>query len=125
MPAQRLSSCDTRSRHVTRWLLLDADWNARFPFGASACLRLGRSSKPGRPDVPGLTLDVNAPLGEPNRLYLWGRSWAAIVSLPQLRAVRLTGEVVGVTPVYEDCLAWPHLDGPLLTIVRMGHGGAA
>ena len=71
----------------SRWLWADADWNTRFPFGVGLCVRLGpreprpqhtpeckmdcRCEWPERRRTPQFTLDVNAPLGEPNRLYLW------------------------------------------------------
>lgn len=47
-----------------RWVRADADWNTRFPFGVS----LGVTG----PGFFRLCLDVNAPLGEPNGLYLTG-----------------------------------------------------
>lgn len=84
-----------------RWLYFDADWNTRFPFGTSACLRVGADGPAGKPDRrPGFTLDVNAPLGEPNRLYLWLPPWSATVSLPTRVAEELTGEEIGGVPVY-------------------------
>jgi hypothetical protein len=71
-----------------RWIWADADWNPRFPFGISLCIRLGpREPEPchksecktdcrceyaPRRFTPAFTLDVNAPLGEPNRLYIPG-----------------------------------------------------
>src|SRR6266536_1088863 len=40
---------------------------------------------------PGFTLDVNAPLGEPNRLYVWlGGGWQVILGLPEFRDFRVT-----------------------------------
>jgi len=72
---------------------IDADWNTRFPFGTSFALHAGR--QPGRRDVPNLTpgflLDVNAPLGEPNRLYLWLGRWHAILGLPEFRSFHQVG----------------------------------
>jgi hypothetical protein len=72
----------------SRWLYADADWNTRFPFGTSLGVRIGprepepphkpecktdcRCEWPERRPTPGFTLDLNAPLGEPNRLYLTG-----------------------------------------------------
>jgi hypothetical protein len=91
---------------TSRWLYLDADWNTRPPFGTSLCLRIGGNTEPGH---PGITLDVNAPLGEPNRLYLWLSPWTVQVSLPQLRACVPTGEERRGIPVYRDQLTWPHL----------------
>jgi hypothetical protein len=77
---------------------LDADLNTRFPFGISICLYLGRQADPppcepdcepdcewhkaGAPQGCGFTLDLNGPLGEPNRLYLWGRRRNIILGLP-------------------------------------------
>jgi hypothetical protein len=78
----------------SRWLYFDADWNTRFPFGTSLCLRIGPEPRdPGKPNLsPGFTLDVNAPLGEPNRLYAWlGGGWQVILGLPEFRDFRVTG----------------------------------
>ena len=61
-----------------RWLWIDVDWNPRFPFGACFGASLGPQDSP-RPYS--FCLDVNAPLGEPNRLYLNGRRWYAILGL--------------------------------------------
>jgi hypothetical protein len=82
-----------------RWFWFDADWNTRFPFGTSLGLRVGRRQeaihKPGcetdcqcRISLPphGFTLDVNAPAGEPNRLYIWLARWHVTLALPQVRA---------------------------------------
>lgn len=76
-----------------RWIYFDADWNTRFPFGTSLCLRIGPGKQPGHPDVPGFTLDLNAPLGEPNRLYLFLPPWLVILGLPAWHEDRsFTGE---------------------------------
>src|SRR6266498_3857319 len=77
----------------SRWLYFDADWNTRFPFGTSLCIRLGPQPEgPRTPNLnPGFTLDVNAPLGEPNRLYVWlGGGWQVILGLPEFRDFRVT-----------------------------------
>ena len=61
-----------------RWIWVDIDWNTRFPFGASIGVTFGHKPAPGSGDrALGFCLDVNAPLGEPNRLYLTGprRDW--------------------------------------------------
>lgn len=58
-----------------RWIWADADWNTRFPFGTSFGVRVGpKAATYDEHRLPpwGFTLDVNAPLGEPNRLYVWG-----------------------------------------------------
>lgn len=71
-----------------RWIWADADWNTRFPYGVSLCVRFGprepepphkpecktdcRCDWPAQTQTPRFTLDVNAPLGEPNRLYVTG-----------------------------------------------------
>lgn len=70
-----------------RWLYADADWNTRFPYGVCLAVRGGRNPRPGFAlDAPlGFTLDLNAPLGEPNRLYLWLGPVKAILGLPQFR----------------------------------------
>lgn len=59
-----------------RWIWADIDWNMRFPFGASIGVSVGRNPKPGNRSL-GFCLDINAPIGEPNRLYLTGprRDW--------------------------------------------------
>lgn len=102
---------------ATAWLSIDANWNTRFPYGTSFFLHAGRQPPPrvhtpacsrGRiisaPDIagcqcpvianktPGFCLDLNAPLGEPNRLYLMAGKWHAILGLPSLRAIQDTGE---------------------------------
>lgn len=105
-----------------RYLYFDADWNTRFPWGTCACLRAGKGD-PARGgaaavSVPGFTLDWNAPLGEPNRLYLWLGQWSVTVSLPQLRTCTVTGD-------YREYLTWPHLpDGwrHAIAVERRGKG---
>ncbi len=96
-------------RLTGRWIYLDADWNTRFPFGTSWCLRIGPSSQPGHHGAPGFTLDLNPPLGEPNRLYLFLGRWFVILGLPTLRTSQPTGEKVNGVAVYRDCLSWPRL----------------
>lgn len=112
---------------TARWLYLDADWNTRFPWGTSLCVRVRRHD-PEAATAPGFTLDVNAPLGEPNRLYLWGGpAWCARISLPQLRTRELTGEEYHGVPVYREVPRWPpHLpDGwrHAITITRRHRDG--
>lgn len=94
---------------VGRRFWFDADWHTRFPFGTSMCLKIGRESYKSR---NGFTLDVNPPLGEPNRLYLWLGGWHVTLGLPSLRTTKPTGETYRGAPVYGHCLTWPHLDGP-------------
>ncbi len=73
------------------WLYADADWNTRWPFGAGLCIRIGPQHPWPDPDskhrqaVRGFTLDLNAPLGEPNRLYLWGARREYMIGLIQWR----------------------------------------
>lgn len=78
---------------LSRWLYADADWNTRFPFGTSLGLHFGR--QPERLDQPNLTpgflLDLNAPEGEPNRLYLWLGPVSVTLGLVQFRDFRVTG----------------------------------
>jgi hypothetical protein len=91
--------------HVTgRWVYFDADWNTRWPFGTSLCLRIGPYRPwpdPGserRQPKRGFTLDLNAPLGEPNRLYLWGarREWMiGLVSWHEFRETSREEKVAG------------------------------
>lgn len=103
-----------------RWLYFDADWNTRFPFGTSLCIRVGPlPAGRGQPNLnPGFTLDVNAPEGEPNRLYLFlGGGWQVILGLPQFRDFRVTGTETGPSgrPVIhgENFTSWlrPHIAG--------------
>lgn len=94
-----------------RYIWADADWNARFPFGASLCVRLGRAQGGGRRLGPGFTLDANPPLGEPNRLYLWLGRWSVTLGLLSFRTDKPTGEETGGHPVYRECLGRPHVDG--------------
>lgn len=97
-----------------RWLYFDADWNTRWPFGTSLCLRIGPQRPwpdPGsshKQPKRGLTLDLNAPLGEPNRLYLWGgrRQW--MIGLISWHKLRETGREDGV-PVLSEFRCRPHL----------------
>ena len=101
---------------------IDADWNTRFPFGTSFGLNVGRQPlpmvhEPGCSTVtritaegitgcrcefpanrtPGFLLDLNAPLGEPNRLYLWLRAWHVIIGGRPLGQIGPKGDV--------DCLS--------------------
>ena len=73
-----------------RWLWLDIDWNTRWPFGFCACIRIGRKTT-GRLPARGLTLDLNAPLGEPNRLYVFGSRWHYMIGLISWHSERETG----------------------------------
>lgn len=89
-----------------RWLDIDADWNTRFPFGTSFSLRVGRQPPPvqhkpecktdchcevPRNRTPGFLLDLNPPLGEPNRLYLHLGNWQVTLGLLSVRDFRETG----------------------------------
>lgn len=93
---------------------LDADWNTRFPFGASICLRLGpaRDGKDYLRPGPGFTIDLNPPLGEPNRLYLWLGRAGLVLGLPTIRGSKPTGEEVNGVPVWRECLTWPRIERP-------------
>lgn len=98
---------------------IDADFNTRFPFGLSFCFRTGpkRASHDGvhenylRPG-PGFSLDLNPPLGEPNRLYMWAGRWHVILGLVSFRRDVPTGAVDdnGI-PEFRTVLGWPHIDG--------------
>jgi hypothetical protein len=95
---------------------LDADWNTRFPFGVSLGLNLGRRDerdldRPRRqPARLGLCLDVNAPLDEPNRLYVHGRHWRVTLGLITWWTFRETGrEGRMIRGRYVRCR--PYLDG--------------
>ena len=101
-----------------RWLDIDADWNTRFPFGASLSFRIGPQPPPGAVNrTPGFLLDLNAPLGEPNRLYLHLVRWHVTLGLPSVRDFRETGREVtagGKRVIHgEHYSNWrhPHLDG--------------
>jgi hypothetical protein len=84
-------------RLTGRWIYFDAEWNTRWPFGICMCLRLGPAHpwpEPGsehRQAKRGFTLDLNAPLGEPNRLYLWGARREYMIGLVSWWTFRETG----------------------------------
>lgn len=108
-----------------KYLYLDADWNTRFPFGTSLCLRIGKGDpEKALSGAPGFTLDVNAPLGEPNRLYLWLPWWQwVIISLPTRMTEELTGEEFRGAPVYRVVRGRWHLpDDKWLTVRRRREG---
>jgi hypothetical protein len=70
------SYCDSPCWQVkARWLDADVDWNLRWPFGTSMGIHLGH------PGAPGFLLDLNAPLGEPNRLYVNLGRWHVTIGL--------------------------------------------
>jgi hypothetical protein len=127
------------------WIDIDADWNTRFPFGTSFALHAGRQPPPMVHEpgcsrethitaegitgcrceypgnrTPGFLLDLNAPIGEPNRLYLWLGRWHVTLGLPSVRDFRETGRETGTVfgrqvPVVrgEHFNNWlhPHIDG--------------
>jgi hypothetical protein len=101
---------------TSRCLWLDVDWNTRPPFGASLGLKLGEGQP--RPGGWGLTLDINPPIGEPNRLHLQLGRWSVILGLPSVRDFRVTGREVTL-PSGKRVIAgehfsnWlhPHIDG--------------
>lgn len=93
----------------------DADWNTRWPFGTSCCVRLGRArGEDHQRNGPGFTLDVNPPLGEPNRLYLWLAGRGLVIGLPTIRGSRDTGEQRNGIPVFAECRTWPRIERPFL-----------
>ena len=98
-----------------RWLDADIDWNTRWPFGTSMGIHFG-------PDVqaPGFLLDLNAPFGEPNRLYLMTRRWHVTVSLITWWTFRQTGREGRM--VHGDWVRCrPHLeDSRWLALARRG-----
>lgn len=79
------------------WVYFDADWNTSPPFGACLCIRIGpQDGDMSEPNWnPGFTLDLNAPLGEPNRLYLFLGHWHVILGLPEFRDFERTGVETG------------------------------
>lgn len=108
-----------------KYLYFDADFNTRFPYGTSLCLRIGRGGPEKAPSgAPGFTLDVNAPLGEPNRLYLWLPWWRwVILSLPTRMTVELTDEEISGVPVYRVVRGKWHLsDKKLLSVHEWKEG---
>lgn len=113
-----------------RWHWLDADWNTRFPFGISICIYIGRQAarhpcepdcepdcewhKAGAPQGWGFIIDLNAPLGDPNRLYLWGRRRSVVLGLLSWhreaelsRTYSIDGKLVLRT---QRVRSWPHLE---------------
>lgn len=112
IPGVKGSPCWTATG---RWLYFDADWNTRRPYGTSLCLRL---QSPHWPDKgPGFTLDVNPPLGEPNRLYLFLWRRHVIIGLPSVRDFRETSRETGprgirvIHGVHFSNWRHPHIDG--------------
>lgn len=92
-------------------LWIDIDWNTRFPFGISASVSLGEKDD-GHFYPFGLTLEVNPPLGEPNRIYAHAFRWWLILGLPQFRSERPSGREINGVPVWESYISWrPHLAG--------------
>jgi hypothetical protein len=75
---------------TSRLVRVDADWNTRFPFGVSFGLDAGPDSVPRRIRT-GFLLELNAPLGEPNRLYVHGFGWHITLGLPAVQRFRETG----------------------------------
>ena len=99
-----------------RWIYFDADWNTRFPFGTCLSLRVGPyrfMDAQRKVSMPrnGICLDLNAPLGEPNRLTLSLGRWDVVLGLPSVRSTRPTGQEIDGVPVWEPCWSRPHLDG--------------
>lgn len=91
IPSVRPSPC---WQFQARRLWADLDVNTRFPFGFSLA---AADSPPGVGDGPrrrrwGITLDVNAPLGEPNRLYLSGRRRDWMIGLVEWHRFKETGQ---------------------------------
>lgn len=109
---------------------------ALVPFGTSFSLRVGQQPPPVAHQagcktdcrceippnrMPGFLLDVNPPLGEPNRLYLWLGRWHVTLGLPSVREFRETGRdrTAGrngreITTVHGEHFSnWlhPHIDG--------------
>lgn len=79
-----------------RWLDADADWNTRFPFGVCLSVRVGpyRVVDPKRGvrlPLRGFALDLNAPLGEPNRLAFFSPRWHITLGLVSWWTFRATG----------------------------------
>ena len=80
-----------------RWLYFDADLNTRWPFGISLGVRVGTRRPWPHPDSTykqarrGVTLDLNPPMGEPNRLYVWGARREYMIGLVSWHEFRETG----------------------------------
>jgi hypothetical protein len=88
----------------TRLAVIDADWNTRFPWGASLWIHHPETPSPEEYYRWSLCLDMNAPLDEPNRLYLGTRKRFIILGLPSTRVV-----------------VWPEQDGGMITWKRKLH----
>jgi hypothetical protein len=98
-----------------RRLWADIDWNTRWPFGLCGSVLIGRYrvvdaghgiSMP----RSGISLDVNAPLGEPNRLVLTLGRWRITLGLISWWTFRATGRKGRVIEGdYVRCR--PHLEG--------------
>lgn len=86
-----------------RWAA-DVDWNTRFHLPSGFSLGAHSTRRQGKFPAWSWCLEVNAPLGEPNRLYLHGWKWWAIVGLPSFRME-----------------TWPEENGGMLRHVRKLH----
>ena len=93
------------------WFWLDADFNTRFPFGTSFCLRLGcpRGGKGYRRGGPGFTLDLNAPLGEARAGSTCGSVTGTSRSGSSRSTVRKHFEDDDGTPRFREVRTWPRL----------------
>lgn len=96
----------------TRRWKLDVEWNTRFPGGFSATLSSFRKGVHKDGSLPAWTccLEVNPPMGEPNRLYVSAWGWFMILGLPSLKGERMISRE-GRAVHTERYLTWPHLDG--------------
>jgi hypothetical protein len=95
---------------VGKLIRVDLDWNTDR-FGGCLGVRIGTRHDPdfGRYDSGwcALTLDWMAPLGEPNRLYLFGPKWEWMLGLPDNRSLEETGEYHdGIAVVREVTGRW-------------------
>lgn len=76
-------------------VVVHADWNTRPPYGTSLSIYGASLSM-----TPGFLLDLNAPLGEPNRLYLQLGRWRVTFGLLSVRDLDGHGDWLH-----------PHIDG--------------
>ena len=90
-----------------KYLWVDADWNPRFPFGVCFGFAVGKQQGTHKIHPYSLCLDLNAPLGEPNRLYLNGRRWHVILGLLTTRKDVFWSDESG--DWFKEVRTWPRV----------------
>ena len=100
-------------RLETRLFVIDVDWNVRGRIPVGMCCAVSDPAPPPGSDALlrwSVCLDVNPPLGEPNRLYVnvgARAGWSVVLGLPSLRWMEWPEENGG-------CVTWRrrlHIDG--------------